>query len=55
MIIGPLARSQQEGVQWELDTDLQHFENGNCLNCPHQPPDGPVHNPAIELEFLQRS
>jgi len=55
IITGPLVRSEQEGLQWELETTLQYFQGGNCIGCEYQPPSEPSEGPAIKLEFLQRN
>lgn len=55
LISGPLVRSEQDGVQWELDAYLNYFEDGNCIGCDYVMPVGPVIGPAVKLEFLQRN
>jgi len=52
---GMLIRSEQQGVQWELETPLLLFKNGNCTGCEYQPPEGPVDGATIRLEFQQRN
>ncbi len=52
---GMLIRSQQQGVQWELETPLLQFKNGSCTGCEYQPPEDPVQGATIKLEFLQRN
>jgi len=52
---GMLIRSKQEGVQWELETPLLQFKNGNCTGCEYLPPEGPVEGATIRLEFQQRN
>ncbi len=52
---GMLIRSKQEGVQWELETPLLQFKNGNCTGCEYLPPEGPVEGATIRLEFQKRN
>lgn len=52
---GLLTRSEQEGVQWELDTFMAHFKDGNCIGCDYQTPADPTEGPAVKLEFQQRN
>ena len=52
---GWLVRSEQEGVQWELETQMEHFEDGNCIGCDYQPPAAPTEGPVVKLEFQQRN
>jgi hypothetical protein len=52
---GWLVRSEQEGVQWELETQMEHFEGGNCIGCDYQPPEAPTDGPVVKLEFKQRN
>jgi len=55
LINGPLVRSTQEGLLWELDTTMLYIQGGNCIGCDYQPPMSPSEGPAIKLEFLQRN
>lgn len=55
LITGPLVRSEQQGVQWELETQLQHFQDGNCIGCEYVPPTDPTIGTTIKLEFQQRN
>ncbi len=52
---GLLVRSEQQGIQWELETQLQHFQDGNCIGCEYVPPAEPTLGPTIKLEFKQRN
>ncbi len=55
LFTGMLIRSELQGVQWELETPLLQFKNGNCTGCDYQPPDDPVEGATIRLEFQQRN
>ena len=55
IIHGPLVRSEQEGVLWELESYMQYYHGGNCIGCDYQPPMSPTNGPAVKLEFLQRN
>ena len=52
---GWLIRSEKEGVQWELESQMEHFEGGNCIGCDYQPPEAPTEGPVVKLEFQQRN
>lgn len=52
---GTLTASEQEGVQWELQTELLHFEDGNCAGCDYQSPTESLAGIPIKLVFFQRS
>lgn len=55
LITGPLVRSEKQGVQWELKTQFQQFQDGNCIDCEYVPPTGPADGPTITLDFMQRN
>lgn len=55
LINGPLVRSEQAGLQWELETNLQLFQDGNCIGCDYMPPTGPAVGATIKLEVQQRN
>lgn len=55
IIRGPLVRSVEDGVQWELGAYMKYYQDGNCIGCAYMPPIGPVNGPAVKLEFLQRN
>jgi len=55
ILTGTLMRSGQQGMQWELETPLLHFNDGNCIGCDYQPPAAPTEGPMVKLEILQRN
>jgi len=55
LLTGPLVRSGKQGVQWELKTHLQRFDNGNCIGCDYVSPTGPVEGSSVTLDFMQRA
>lgn len=55
IIAGELHLSEIEGVVWELETELEHFRNGACLNCTYEPPEVVESPGLIRLEFLRRN
>lgn len=55
LVNGPMVRSEQAGMQWELETNLQSFKDGNCIGCEYMPPTGPEVGAAIKLEIQQRN
>lgn len=52
---GKLMRSEKEGVQWDFETHLLHFKDGNCLGCDYKAPDEPVVGADLRIEFMQRN
>jgi len=55
LFTGPLVRSDKQGVLWELKTQLQRFEEGNCIGCDYVAPTGPAEGSTITLDFMQRA
>lgn len=55
LIAGALEASEEEGITWMLEANLERLEAGTCLNCSFQQP--VVVEPAgqIRLEFLHRN
>ena len=54
LINGPLVRSEQAGLQWEIETQLKYFQGGNCIGCDYKPPTY-TEGSTIKLEFQQRN
>lgn len=55
LVTNRLERSENPGVMWEVEIEPQRFTGGNCLGCPYQPPNVPVKQAKIRIEFLQRA
>jgi hypothetical protein len=54
LLSGTLVRSEQDGLQWELESHLLYFQGGSCLGCEISVPTY-SEGPSIKLEFPQRN
>lgn len=55
IVTGQLQVSEEAGVMWELETDLELHQGGACLNCDHRPPELGESPGRIRLEFTHRN
>ncbi|MCF6264277.1 MAG: hypothetical protein L3J24_11920 [Xanthomonadales bacterium] len=55
IISGPLVRSENVGVVWELKTNLVRVEGGTCFGCSFIPPDQITSGEQVTLLFRQRN
>lgn len=52
LFVGELQPSDDPGIRWVVEAELQYAENGACLNCAYQQPDYSVTGHSIRFEFI---
>lgn len=51
---GKLLRSEEKGVYWQLEADLNQFSGGDCIDCAYRKPSAPVALKKLKLKVLRR-
>ncbi len=53
--LGDLIPSDNPEVMWIVESEMMRFENGNCINCDYQSPEGSDSEYSVIFEFKQKN